>query len=99
VIGTPQPVKTAAPSFDTLYWAFRHIQGYEAWQAHGEQIRRHDFQLGPGVAERFAWSATITPQQMQQHSAVRAASASSSTACWARMACCCCPARRMWRRC
>ncbi|MBV8622861.1 MAG: amidase [Herbaspirillum sp.] len=72
VIGTPQPVKTAAPSFDTLYWAFRHIQGYEAWQAHGENIRRHDFQLGPGVAERFAWSATITPQQMQQHSAVRA---------------------------
>ncbi|QNB09644.1 amidase [Herbaspirillum frisingense] len=72
VIGTPQPVKTAAPSFDTLYWAFRHIQGYEAWQAHGEQIRRHDFQLGPGVAERFSWSATITPQQMQQHSAVRA---------------------------
>ncbi len=72
VIGTPQPVKTAAPSFDTLYWAFRHIQGYEAWQAHGENIRRYDFQLGPGVAERFAWSATITPQQMQQHSAVRA---------------------------
>ncbi|NUU04664.1 amidase [Herbaspirillum robiniae] len=72
-IGTPLPVKTASPSFDALYWAFRHIQGYEAWQTHGENIRRHDFQLGPGVAERFAWSATITPQQMQQHSAVRAA--------------------------
>jgi amidase len=72
-IGTAQPVKTASPSFDALYWAFRHIQGYEAWQSHGENIRRHDFQLGPGVAERFAWSATITPQQMAQHSAVRAA--------------------------
>ncbi|WP_288410343.1 amidase [uncultured Herbaspirillum sp.] len=79
VIGTPQPVKTATPSFDTLYWAFRHIQGYEAWQAHGQHIRRHDFQLGPGVAERFTWSATITPQQMAQHSAVRATFAETFT--------------------
>lgn len=71
VLGTPQPVKAATPSFDALYWAFRHIQGYEAWQAHGENISRHGFQLGPGVAERFAWSSTITAQQMQEHSAVR----------------------------
>ena len=71
VLGTPQPVKTASPSFEALFWAFRFIQGYQAWQSHGEHIRRHDFQLGPGVAERFAWSATITAQQMQQHSAVR----------------------------
>ena len=71
VIGTPQPVKTASPSFEALFWAFRTIQGYQAWQSHGENIRRHDFHLGPGVADRFAWSATITPDQMQQHSAVR----------------------------
>ncbi|MFL9923817.1 amidase [Herbaspirillum lusitanum] len=72
VIGTPLPVKTATPSFDALYWAFRHIQGYQAWQEHGARIRRHDFQLGPGVAERFEWSSTITAQQMEEHSAVRA---------------------------
>ena len=71
VLGAPQPVTAATPSFDALYWAFRHIQGYEAWQAHGENISRYGFQLGPGVAERFAWSATITAQQMQEHSAVR----------------------------
>ncbi|MDR9849366.1 amidase [Herbaspirillum huttiense] len=71
VLGVPQPVAAATPSFDALYWAFRHIQGYEAWQAHGENISRYGFQLGPGVAERFAWSATITAQQMQEHSAVR----------------------------
>jgi len=71
VLGAPQPVSVATPSFDVLYWAFRHIQGYEAWQAHGENIGRYGFQLGPGVAERFAWSATITAQQMQEHSAVR----------------------------
>ncbi|KAF1853821.1 hypothetical protein Lal_00007085 [Lupinus albus] len=38
VLGAPQPVTAATPSFDALYWAFRHIQGYEAWQAHGENI-------------------------------------------------------------
>ncbi|MRT31960.1 amidase [Herbaspirillum sp. CAH-3] len=71
VLGAPQPVSVATPSFDVLYWAFRHIQGYEAWRAHGENIGRYGLQLGPGVAERFAWSATITAQQMQEHSAVR----------------------------
>src|SRR5450830_348515 len=71
LLGTPLPVKTATPSFDALYWAFRHIQGYEAWQSHGATILRHDLQLGPGVADRFAWSSQITPQQMEEHSAVR----------------------------
>jgi len=71
LIGTPLPVKTATPSFDSLYWAFRHIQGYEAWQNHGDTITRHGLQLGPGVAERFAWSSKITPQQMEEHSSVR----------------------------
>jgi len=71
LIGTPLPVKTATPSFDALYCAFRHIQGYEAWQSHGDTIIRHDLQLGPGVAERFAWSSKITPQQMEEHSNVR----------------------------
>jgi len=71
VIGTPMPVKTATPSFDALYWAFRHIQGYEAWQSHGATIARHRLQLGPGVAERFAWASQITQQQMEQHSLMR----------------------------
>ena len=71
VIGTPLPAKTATPSFDALYWAFRHIQGYEAWQTHGETILRHDLQLGPGVIDRFVWSSQITSQQMDEHSAVR----------------------------
>jgi amidase len=70
-LGAPTPVHAATPSFDALYWAFRHIQGYQAWQCHGERIVRHGMQLGPGVHERFAWSATISAQQMEQHGAVR----------------------------
>jgi amidase len=71
VLGTPKPVHAATPSFDALYWAFRHIQGYQAWQCHGERIVHHGLQLGHGVHERFAWSATISAQQMEQHAAVR----------------------------
>jgi amidase len=71
VIGTPLPVKAATPSFEALYWAFRHIQAYEAWHSHGQTILRHDLQLGPGVAERFAWASKVTAAQMAEHSAVR----------------------------
>jgi amidase len=71
VLGTPTPVNTATPSFEALYWAFRHIQGYQAWQCHGERIQRYDLQMGPGVGERFAWASTVTAQQMEEHSAVR----------------------------
>jgi amidase len=69
-LGTPKPVHAATPSFDVLYWAFRHIQGFQAWQCHGERIVRHGLQLGPGVHERFAWSATISAQQMAPHGEV-----------------------------
>jgi amidase len=31
---------------------------------------RHGLQLGPGVHERFAWSATISAQQVEQHGEV-----------------------------
>jgi amidase len=65
-------VESAAPSFDALYWAFRHIQGYQAWQEHGACIEQYDLQLGPGVVDRFRWSSTVTAAQMQEYSVVRA---------------------------
>jgi amidase len=72
VLGRAEPVTAAQPSFDALYWAFRHIQGYQAWQHHGDLIERYGLQLGPGVKERFAWSATITAAQLAEHQSVRA---------------------------
>ena len=73
ILGEAEPVKVAQHSFDTLYWAFRHIQGYQAWQHHGEIIEQYGLQLGPGVKERFAWSSAITAAQVAEHEAVRAA--------------------------
>jgi amidase len=39
---------------------FRTIQAYEAWQVHGEWIRAAKPAFGPGVRERFAYSATVS---------------------------------------
>jgi len=38
----------------------RIIQGYEAWQAHGDLILRERPSLGPGIRERFAYAASIS---------------------------------------
>lgn len=54
----------ALDSFDAMYWHFRHVQGREAWCADGALIERHAPPLGPGVAERFAWSRHVTDAQV-----------------------------------
>ena len=42
---------------------FRHILGREAWTVNGPLIERFWPPLGPGIAERFAWSKTVTDEQ------------------------------------
>ena len=49
---------------DTAYWSFRHIQGHEAWAVNGPLIERFCPPLGPGIAERFAWSKNVTDEQL-----------------------------------
>ena len=56
---------------DTAYWGFRHIQGHEAWAVHGPFIERFCPPLGPGIAERFAWSKTVTDAQLAAANAYR----------------------------
>jgi len=57
--GPAQPIAAAPEGFDDLYWAFRRIQGWEAWATDGVLIERHRLPLGPGVAERFAYSKGV----------------------------------------
>ncbi|MDB5896165.1 MAG: Amidase [Rhodoferax sp.] len=72
-LGTPAPVQaTGGLPFDTLYWAFRHLQGQQAWASLGATIERHNLQLGPGVKERFAWGRDTAPVDIDQHAAVQA---------------------------
>jgi amidase len=58
---------------DALYWAFRWLQGREAWEADGAMIDRFKPPLGPGVAERFAFARAITDEQVAAGDRTRAA--------------------------
>jgi amidase len=69
--GSATPVTAALDSFDTMYWAFRYLQGREAWNTDGSFIERHAPPLGPGVAERFAWSRNVTDAQVTEATAFR----------------------------
>ncbi|MER8486498.1 amidase [Mesorhizobium sp. M1322] len=59
MMGTPRVIAPLSHSTDNLYWCFRKLQGYEAWQNHGAWISQGDRMLGPGVKERFEHGATI----------------------------------------
>ena len=56
---------------DAMYWHFRHIQGHEAWRTNGPLIERFKPPLGPGVAERFAWSKGVGDEQFASATAYR----------------------------
>ncbi len=47
---------------DALFSCFRTIQAYEAWQSHGDFIRREKPQLGPGVKDRFEFGSRISAE-------------------------------------
>ncbi|MRN66850.1 amidase [Brucella sp. 10RB9213] len=59
-------------SIDELYLAFRQIQGAEAWENHGAWISSGNRQLGPGIADRFAYGAEMTPDMVKNQRARRA---------------------------
>lgn len=64
-LGPARDVRVAHdPDADALHWAFRHLQGREAWLSTGPFIERHVPPLGPGVAERFAWAREISDDQV-----------------------------------
>ena len=70
-LGEPEVVTITLDSLDSLYWSFRYIQGREAWNTHGAMITRFQPPLGPGVAERFAWSSQVTDAQVAEARAYR----------------------------
>ncbi|MCO5090072.1 amidase [Bosea sp. (in: a-proteobacteria)] len=69
-LGQPESVRLAR-DHDALYWAFRRIQGREAWASDGAMIERFDPPLGPGVRERFAFAKTVTAADYAAGEAVR----------------------------
>ncbi len=63
--GPVDTVDAALDSWDAMYWNFRYVQAHEAWLTDGPLIERFTPPLGPGVAERFAWSKAVTPAQIE----------------------------------
>jgi amidase len=70
-LGQAQALDGFFGDFTPLYWAFRHIQGHEAWAVDGELISRLHPPLGPGVKERFEWSRQVSAEQADQARQVR----------------------------
>jgi len=71
VLGMAKPVQVVLDDGDTMYWRFRHLQGHESWMTDGPLIERYAPPLGPGVAERFAWSRGVTDAQFAEAQAYR----------------------------
>jgi amidase len=65
-LGPAKVIEVTEGGFESLYWAFRYIQGREAWETHGSMIERFQPPLGPGVAERFAFGKAVTDAQVAQ---------------------------------
>jgi len=70
--GPAEPVTAAKGGFEELYWAFRRIQGREAWETDGAMIDRYKPPLGPGVAERFVYSKAVKKTEVAAADKVRA---------------------------
>ncbi|WP_332685412.1 amidase [Bosea sp. (in: a-proteobacteria)] len=70
LLGQPESVR-AVRDMDALYWAFRWIQGREAWEADGPMIERFAPPLGPGVAERFAFGKSVSDAEVARGESVR----------------------------
>ena len=64
LVGTPEAVTVSDEPLTRWMDYFRFLQGAEAWACHGEWITREKPALGPGVRERFAWAATVRPEDI-----------------------------------
>jgi amidase len=68
VVGMPEVVTIGDEPLTRWMDYFRFLQGAEAWACHGEWITREKPTLGPGVKERFAWAATVSPPDIARAS-------------------------------
>lgn len=72
LMGQPETIKVVR-DIDALYWAFRWVQGRDAWNADGAMIERFQPPLGPGVAERFAFSKSVSDEDYAKGESLRKA--------------------------
>lgn len=64
-------VLAGADVLATWFTAFRITQGWEIWHEHGEWVNNYNLMFGPGIADRFVWTSTLTDEQRDEALAVR----------------------------
>ena len=72
LIGKGKEIEVAPEGLVAWFETFRTIQAAEVWASVGDWISEVRPKLGPGVKERIAWAATVTPEMHAQASARRA---------------------------
>jgi amidase len=70
-VGPRHYVTLNPDGFDSWLTAFRHIQGHEAWQAHGAWIEQTKPRVAPEIAERFDLGRQVTADQLAAAQEVR----------------------------
>ncbi|MFD2676188.1 amidase [Camelimonas lactis] len=65
-------IAAAAPNLDNLCWALRHMQSWEAWEAHKTFIERHAPVMNASLAERFASGKDVTETLLAESRALAA---------------------------
>jgi amidase len=70
-IGPTETITLAPEGLEAWRLAFRVLQSRQAWQTHGAWITRTKPAFGPGIADRMAWAATITDDQVAEAQTVR----------------------------
>lgn len=71
VLGAARPVTVSAEGLPQWFQAFRILQGAEIHAQLGSWVAQAKPQLGPGVRERMAWTATITADEVARAQTVR----------------------------
>lgn len=66
-----QPIKISVEGLPEWANSFRTIQGIEIWNEHGEWIKTVNPKFGPGIAERFAWTSTLDPNELAPNQLLR----------------------------
>jgi len=72
LIGRCEEVELSPAGLVGWFETFRTIQAAEVWASVGRWIDEARPKLGPGVRERIAWAATVTPQMLAQANERRA---------------------------
>jgi len=72
LIGKSEDIKVSPQGLETWFETFRTIQAAEVWGSVGSWVSAIEPQLGPGVKERIAWAATVTPRMHAEANARRA---------------------------